>query len=100
MDISGLGGVTGLYKGLRATTLAGQVGKVRRTQVVNYIMKQGTCGICSVFKINKIMQNELDNDAEEYIQSTYLRKIPKKRCMDCVERVITVKTAKLDCMSL
>lgn len=35
--------MAGLYKGLRATTLAGQTGKVRRTQVVNYIMKQGTC---------------------------------------------------------
>lgn len=33
--------MTGLYKGLRATTLAGQTGKVRRTQLINYVMKQG-----------------------------------------------------------
>lgn len=33
--------MTGLYKGLRATTLAGQTGKIRRTQVINYVMKQG-----------------------------------------------------------
>ncbi|GBP54412.1 Mitochondrial import inner membrane translocase subunit Tim23 [Eumeta japonica] len=42
MSGSGLGGMAGLYKGLRATTLAGQTGKVRRTQVINYIMKHGT----------------------------------------------------------
>lgn len=38
---SGLGGAAGLYNGLKATTLAGQIGKIRRTQVLNYIMKQG-----------------------------------------------------------
>ncbi|CAH0403125.1 unnamed protein product [Chilo suppressalis] len=48
MTGSGLGGMTGLYKGLRATTLAGQTGKVRRTQVVNYIMKQGTTTGCTL----------------------------------------------------
>lgn len=42
MTGSGLGSMAGLYKGLRATTLAGQTGKVRRTQVINYVMKQGT----------------------------------------------------------
>lgn len=36
-----MGGMVGLYKGLRATTLAGQTGKVRRTQLINYVMKQG-----------------------------------------------------------
>ncbi|XP_013191771.1 mitochondrial import inner membrane translocase subunit Tim23 [Amyelois transitella] len=48
MSGSGIGGVTGLYKGLRATTLAGQVGKVRRTQVINYVMKQGTTTGCTL----------------------------------------------------
>ena len=40
---AGMGGMAGLYKGLRATTLAGQTGKVRRTQLINYVMKQGLC---------------------------------------------------------
>ncbi|KAF9411604.1 hypothetical protein HW555_009676 [Spodoptera exigua] len=48
MTGSGLGGMAGLYKGLRATTLAGQTGKVRRTQVINYIMKQGTNTGCTL----------------------------------------------------
>lgn len=29
---AGIGGVTGFYNGLKATTLAGQAGKLRRTQ--------------------------------------------------------------------
>lgn len=41
MCYSGLGATAGLYNGLKATTLAGQVGKIRRTQILNYIMKQG-----------------------------------------------------------
>ncbi|CAH2237686.1 mitochondrial import inner membrane translocase subunit Tim23 [Pararge aegeria] len=48
MTGSGLGGMTGLYKGLRATTLAGQTGKVRRTQLINYVMKQGTTTGCTL----------------------------------------------------
>ncbi|XP_053618200.1 mitochondrial import inner membrane translocase subunit Tim23 [Plodia interpunctella] len=48
MSGSGIGGISGLYKGLRATTLAGQVGKVRRTQVINYVMKQGTTTGCTL----------------------------------------------------
>ncbi|CAF4859521.1 mitochondrial import inner membrane translocase subunit Tim23 [Pieris rapae] len=48
MTGSGLGGMAGLYKGLRATTLAGQIGKVRRTQLINYIMKQGTTTGCTL----------------------------------------------------
>nr|QBH72748.1 hypothetical protein [Xibalbanus tulumensis] len=35
------GGVSGLYAGLRDTTLAGHTGKLRRTQLLNYISKQG-----------------------------------------------------------
>ncbi|CAG4938840.1 unnamed protein product [Colias eurytheme] len=48
MSGSGLGGMVGLYKGLRATTLAGQTGKVRRTQLINYVMKQGTTTGCTL----------------------------------------------------
>ena len=32
-----IGGVTGLYKGVKATALAGQQGKLRRTQYVKHI---------------------------------------------------------------
>lgn len=31
---AGLGGTTGFYRGLKATSLAGQTGKLRRTQYV------------------------------------------------------------------
>ncbi|KAI5638353.1 tim17/Tim22/Tim23/Pmp24 family domain-containing protein [Phthorimaea operculella] len=48
MTGSGIGGLAGLYKGMRATTLAGQTGKVRRTQIVNYVMKQGTTTGCTL----------------------------------------------------
>lgn len=37
-----IGGATGLYNGLRATTLAGEVGKLRRTQLINHVMKKGS----------------------------------------------------------
>ncbi|KAL1502047.1 hypothetical protein ABEB36_007250 [Hypothenemus hampei] len=37
-----LGGATGFYNGLKATTLAGQTGKLRRTQLINHIMKKGS----------------------------------------------------------
>lgn len=37
-----LGGASGFYNGLKATTLAGQTGKLRRTQLINYIMKKGS----------------------------------------------------------
>lgn len=37
-----LGGATGFYAGLKATTLAGQSGKLRRTQLINHIMKKGS----------------------------------------------------------
>ncbi|XP_014213345.1 mitochondrial import inner membrane translocase subunit Tim23 isoform X2 [Copidosoma floridanum] len=37
-----LGGSNGFYKGLKATQLAGQTGKLRRTQMINHIMKHGT----------------------------------------------------------
>lgn len=62
---SGLGGMAGMYKGLRATTLAGQTGKIRRTQVVNYIMKQGKNNLISIsytdtpVKIKKSLQKNL-----------------------------------------
>jgi len=37
-----LGGSVGLYNGIRATTLAQQTGKLRRTQLLNHVMKQGS----------------------------------------------------------
>lgn len=36
-----LGGVGGFYNGLKSTTKLGQTGPLRRTQMLNYIMKQG-----------------------------------------------------------
>lgn len=38
---AGIGGAAGLYNGIRATALAQQTGKLRRTQILNHIMKQG-----------------------------------------------------------
>lgn len=50
---AGIGGVSGLYRGVKATSLAGQTGKPRRTQLINHVMKSGsslanTLGIVSV----------------------------------------------------
>ncbi|XP_066594010.1 mitochondrial import inner membrane translocase subunit Tim23 isoform X2 [Prorops nasuta] len=39
---AGLGGTTGLYRGLKATSQAGQTGKLRRTQLINHVMKSGS----------------------------------------------------------
>jgi len=36
-----LGGVNGFYTGLKETKIAGHVGSVRRTQMLNFITKQG-----------------------------------------------------------
>ncbi|XP_046668182.1 mitochondrial import inner membrane translocase subunit Tim23 [Homalodisca vitripennis] len=36
-----VGGSGGFYNGLKNTSLAGQTGKLRRTQVLNHVMKQG-----------------------------------------------------------
>ena len=37
---AGIGGATGFYRGLKATTLAGETGKLRRTQYVLFFLKQ------------------------------------------------------------
>lgn len=37
-----IGGAAGLYNGMRATALANQTGKLRRTQLLNHVMKQGS----------------------------------------------------------
>jgi len=37
-----IGGASGFYNGMRTTTLAGQTGKLRRTQLLNHIMKHGS----------------------------------------------------------
>lgn len=34
--------MAGFYNGVRATNLAGQTGKLRRTQLLNHVMKQGS----------------------------------------------------------
>lgn len=34
--------MAGFYNGVRATTLAQQTGKLRRTQLLNHVMKQGS----------------------------------------------------------
>jgi len=36
------GGIGGFYNGFKLTTLAGQTGNVRRTQMLNHIVKQGS----------------------------------------------------------
>ncbi|CAO1353938.1 unnamed protein product [Diamesa hyperborea] len=38
----GIGGIAGFYNGVRATNLAAQTGKLRRTQLLNHVMKQGS----------------------------------------------------------
>nr|CAD7424422.1 unnamed protein product [Timema monikensis] len=50
---AGVGGLGGFYNGLRSTTLAGHTGKLRRTQLLNHVMKQGaatanTLGVLAV----------------------------------------------------
>lgn len=37
-----IGGVAGFYNGIKATNLANQTGKLRRTQLLNHVMKQGS----------------------------------------------------------
>ncbi|XP_044736159.1 mitochondrial import inner membrane translocase subunit Tim23 isoform X2 [Chrysoperla carnea] len=42
MTGAAVGGINGLYNGLKATTLAGEKGKLRRTQLINHVMKNGS----------------------------------------------------------
>lgn len=39
---AGLGGAHGVYRGLQDTAAAGHTGKIRRTQMLNYITKRGS----------------------------------------------------------
>ncbi|CAD7086244.1 unnamed protein product [Hermetia illucens] len=39
---AGIGGMAGLYNGIRSTAAANQTGKLRRTQLLNHVMKQGS----------------------------------------------------------
>ena len=39
---AGVGGVAGFYNGIKATSLAQQTGVLRRTQLLNHVMKQGS----------------------------------------------------------
>lgn len=48
-----IGGLGGFYNGLKQTTLEGQTGTLRRTQLINHVMKQGaananTLGVLAV----------------------------------------------------
>ncbi|XP_065215164.1 mitochondrial import inner membrane translocase subunit Tim23 [Planococcus citri] len=48
-----IGGANGFYNGLKSTTLLGQTGKLRRTQLLNHVMKRGaatanTLGVIAV----------------------------------------------------
>ncbi|XP_017073291.1 mitochondrial import inner membrane translocase subunit Tim23 [Drosophila eugracilis] len=38
----GIGGMAGIYNGFKVTTVLEQKGKLRRTQLINHIMKQGS----------------------------------------------------------
>ena len=51
---AGIGGAAGLYNGMRATALANQTGKLRRTQMLNHIMKQGA-GTANTFGTIAVM---------------------------------------------
>ncbi|XP_014238243.1 mitochondrial import inner membrane translocase subunit Tim23 isoform X2 [Trichogramma pretiosum] len=51
---AGLGGANGFYKGLKATTLAGEVGKLRRTQMINHVMKNGS-SLANTFGVVTLM---------------------------------------------
>uniref|UniRef100_A0A023GFU3 Putative mitochondrial import inner membrane transloc n=1 Tax=Amblyomma triste TaxID=251400 RepID=A0A023GFU3_AMBTT len=48
------GGVTGFYRGLRETSLAGHTGSVRRTQMLNFITKGGA-GSANVLGVIAVM---------------------------------------------
>ncbi|XP_076174897.1 translocase of inner mitochondrial membrane 23 isoform X2 [Ptiloglossa arizonensis] len=49
-----IGGATGFYRGIKATTLAGQTGKLRRTQLINHVMKNGS-SLANTFGIVSVM---------------------------------------------
>ncbi|OXU27365.1 hypothetical protein TSAR_010487 [Trichomalopsis sarcophagae] len=51
---AGIGGATGFYRGLRSTTLAGQTGKLRRTQMINHVMKHGS-SLANTFGVVSLM---------------------------------------------
>ncbi|XP_076296224.1 translocase of inner mitochondrial membrane 23 isoform X1 [Lasioglossum baleicum] len=51
---AGIGGTTGFYRGVKATSLAGQSGKLRRTQLINYVMKSGS-SLANTFGIVSVM---------------------------------------------
>lgn len=39
---AGVGGLAGFYNGIKATNIAQQTGVLRRTQLLNHVMKQGS----------------------------------------------------------
>lgn len=65
------GGAIGLFNGLRDTQLAGHTGAVRRTQMINYVMKRGaasanTVGVMAVmyFAFGVILEKARGTDDE------------------------------------
>jgi len=65
------GGTIGLFNGLRDTQLAGHTGAVRRTQMINYVMKRGaasanTVGVMAVmyFSAGVLLSWVRDTDDE------------------------------------
>lgn len=52
-----IGGATGFYNGLRATTLAGQTGKLRRTQLVEYVHVKNA-GLVIFMKVISQIKND------------------------------------------
>lgn len=50
-----IGGAGGMYNGIRASNIAQQTGKLRRTQILNHIMKQGA----GTGKYNKLSETLL-----------------------------------------
>ncbi|XP_017757247.1 PREDICTED: mitochondrial import inner membrane translocase subunit Tim23 isoform X1 [Eufriesea mexicana] len=51
---AGIGGTTGFYRGIKATSLANQTGKLRRTQLINHVMKNGS-SLANTFGIVSVM---------------------------------------------
>ncbi|XP_011865247.1 PREDICTED: mitochondrial import inner membrane translocase subunit Tim23 isoform X1 [Vollenhovia emeryi] len=51
---AGIGGASGLYRGVKATSIAGETGKLRRTQLINHVMKGGA-SMANSFGVMMIM---------------------------------------------
>ncbi|XP_064458441.1 mitochondrial import inner membrane translocase subunit Tim23-like [Ornithodoros turicata] len=54
MTGAAFGGITGFYRGLKETNLAGHTGSIRRTQMLNYITKGGA-GSANILGVIAVM---------------------------------------------